>query len=120
MPCSITCSPTANVDQALVFTSTQRDADRLADRLAEMGHRVASLHGGMPQRQRNRVLTGMRTRDLRVLVATDVAARGPRRAQHQPRHQLRHADEGRRLRAPHRPHRPRRPRGPGGDAGRAT
>ena len=65
-----------NVDQALVFTSTQRDADRLADRLAEMGHRVASLHGGMPQRQRNRVLTGMRTRDLRVLVATDVAARG--------------------------------------------
>jgi superfamily II DNA/RNA helicase len=65
-----------NVEQALVFTSTQRDADRLADRLAEMGHRVASLHGGMPQRQRNRVLTGLRTRDLRVLVATDVAARG--------------------------------------------
>ncbi|MCW5658974.1 MAG: DEAD/DEAH box helicase [Burkholderiaceae bacterium] len=65
-----------NVDQALVFTSTQRDADRLADRLYEMGHRVASLHGGMPQRRRNRVLHGLRTRDLRVLVATDVAARG--------------------------------------------
>jgi superfamily II DNA/RNA helicase len=65
-----------NVDQALVFTSTQRDADKLADRLAEMGHRVASLHGGMPQRQRNRVLHGLRTRDLRVLVATDVASRG--------------------------------------------
>ncbi len=41
-----------------------------------MGHRVASLHGGMPQRQRNRVLHGLRTRDLQVLVATDVAARG--------------------------------------------
>jgi superfamily II DNA/RNA helicase len=65
-----------NVDQALVFTCTQRDADRLADRLAEMGHRVASLHGGMPQGRRNRVLTGLRKRDLRVLVATDVAARG--------------------------------------------
>jgi superfamily II DNA/RNA helicase len=65
-----------NVDQALVFTSTQRDADWLADRLADMGHRVASLHGGMPQRRRNRVLTGLRKRDLRVLVATDVAARG--------------------------------------------
>jgi len=65
-----------NVDQALVFTSTQRDADQLADRLFEMGHRVASLHGGMPQRRRNHVLTGLRTRDLRVLVATDVAARG--------------------------------------------
>ena len=65
-----------DVDQALIFTSTQRDADWLADRLAEIGHRVASLHGGMPQGRRNRVLHGLRTRDLRVLVATDVAARG--------------------------------------------
>jgi superfamily II DNA/RNA helicase len=66
----------ADVDQALIFTSTQRDADWLADRLAEFGHRVASLHGGMPQGRRNRVLQGLRSRDLRVLVATDVAARG--------------------------------------------
>jgi superfamily II DNA/RNA helicase len=64
------------VDQALVFTSTQRDADWLADRLHDMGHHVASLHGGMPQGRRTRVLHGLRTRDLRVLVATDVAARG--------------------------------------------
>jgi superfamily II DNA/RNA helicase len=64
------------VDQALVFTSTQRDADWLADRLADMGHAVAALHGGMPQGRRNRVLHGLRTRQLRVLVATDVAARG--------------------------------------------
>ncbi len=64
------------MEQALVFTSTQRDADWLADRLAEMGHAVASLHGGMPQGRRNRVLQGLRTRQLRVLVATDVAARG--------------------------------------------
>jgi superfamily II DNA/RNA helicase len=60
----------------VVFTSTQQDADWLADRLAEFGHRVASLHGGMPQGRRNRVLQGLRTRQLRVLVATDVAARG--------------------------------------------
>jgi superfamily II DNA/RNA helicase len=65
-----------SVEQAVVFTSTQRDADWLADRLADMGHRVASLHGGMPQGRRNRVLQGLRTRQLRVLVATDVAARG--------------------------------------------
>jgi len=65
-----------SVEQALVFTSTQRDADWLADRLADMGHAVASLHGGMPQGRRNRVLQGLRTRQLRVLVATDVAARG--------------------------------------------
>ena len=64
------------VEQALVFTSTQRDADWLADRLADMGHAVASLHGGMPQGRRNRVLQGLRSRRLRVLVATDVAARG--------------------------------------------
>jgi superfamily II DNA/RNA helicase len=64
------------VEQALVFTSTQRDADWLADRLADLGHKVASLHGGMPQGRRNRVLQGLRSRHLRVLVATDVAARG--------------------------------------------
>ena len=48
------------MEQALVFTSTQRDADWLADRLADMGHHVASLHGGMPQGRRNRVLQGLR------------------------------------------------------------
>ena len=65
-----------DMEQAVVFTSTQRDADVLADRLAELGHAVASLHGGMPQGRRNRVLQGLRNRQLRVLVATDVAARG--------------------------------------------
>ncbi len=65
-----------DLEQAVVFTSTQIDADRLAERLHEMGHRVASLHGGMPQGRRNRVLQGLRERHLRVLVATDVAARG--------------------------------------------
>jgi superfamily II DNA/RNA helicase len=65
-----------DLEQAVVFTSTQRDADWLASRLYEMGHRAAALHGGMPQGRRNRVLQGLRNRDLRVLVATDVAARG--------------------------------------------
>ena len=64
------------MEQALVFTSTQRDADIVADKLADIGHAVASLHGGMPQGRRNRVLTALRQRQLRVLVATDVAARG--------------------------------------------
>ena len=65
-----------SVEQAVVFTSTQRDADWLADRLGEMGHSVAALHGAMPQGRRNRTLTALRRGDLRVLVATDVAARG--------------------------------------------
>ncbi|HMC14376.1 MAG TPA: helicase-related protein, partial [Albitalea sp.] len=65
-----------SMEQAVVFTSTQRDADWLADRLADMGHHVASLHGGHPQGRRNRVLQGLRNKQLKILVATDVAARG--------------------------------------------
>ncbi|WAC75842.1 DEAD/DEAH box helicase [Roseateles sp. SL47] len=65
-----------DVDQAVVFTSTQQDTEWLAEALAEIGHRVAALHGGMPQGKRNRTLMMLRRRDLRVLVATDVAARG--------------------------------------------
>jgi superfamily II DNA/RNA helicase len=64
------------MEQAVVFTSTQRDADWLADRLADMGHHVASLHGGHPQGRRNRVLQGLRNKQLKILIATDVAARG--------------------------------------------
>ena len=65
-----------NMEQAVVFTSTQRDADWLADRLADMGHHVASLHGGHPQGRRTRVLQGLRSKQLKILVATDVASRG--------------------------------------------
>jgi superfamily II DNA/RNA helicase len=64
------------IDQAIVFTSTQIDAERVAERLEADGQAVAALHGGMPQGQRNRVLGALRRRQLRVLVATDVAARG--------------------------------------------
>ena len=64
------------LDQAIVFTSTQGDAERVATLLAEQGHAVAPLHGGMPQGVRNRTLDALRRRRLRVLVATDVAARG--------------------------------------------
>ena len=64
------------IDQAIVFTSTQRDAERLSEKLEADGHSVAALHGGMPQGVRTRTLTGLRQGRLRVLVATDVAARG--------------------------------------------
>jgi superfamily II DNA/RNA helicase len=68
------CDP--DLEQAIVFTSTQRDADYLAGVLEADGHSVAALHGGMPQGKRTRTLQGLRQRHLRVLVATDVAARG--------------------------------------------
>jgi len=62
--------------QAIVFTATKRDADILADNLYAGGHTAAALHGDMNQRERNRTLTKLRKGQLRVLVATDVAARG--------------------------------------------
>ncbi len=62
--------------QAIVFTATKRDADTLADSLSAQGHAAAALHGDMNQRDRNRTLTRLRSGGLRVLVATDVAARG--------------------------------------------
>jgi superfamily II DNA/RNA helicase len=66
----------ASVDQAVVFAGTQIEAEQMAGQLAELGHSVAALHGGMPQGKRNRTLQGLRRREVRVLVATDVAARG--------------------------------------------
>ena len=62
--------------QAIVFTATKRDADTLADNLYAQGFAAAALHGDMNQRERNRTLTRLRNGGLRVLVATDVAARG--------------------------------------------
>ena len=62
--------------QAIVFTATKRDADMLADNLSAQGHEAAALHGDMNQRDRTRTLTRLRHGGLRVLVATDVAARG--------------------------------------------
>ncbi len=64
------------LNQAVVFTATKRDADQIADELAAAGHAAAALHGDMNQRERNRTLLNMRRGNLRVLVATDVAARG--------------------------------------------
>src|SRR5699024_5716362 len=64
------------VDQAVVFTATKRGADRLARRLSKDGFASAALHGDMHQRQRNRTLRQLQRRQTRVLVATDVAARG--------------------------------------------
>ena len=64
------------LNQAVVFTATKRDADQVADDLSAQGHAAAALHGDMNQRDRNRTLTALRRGQVRVLVATDVAARG--------------------------------------------
>ena len=64
------------LDQAVVFTATKRDADTIADRLNIAGFSAAALHGDMHQGARNRTLDSLRRGSVRVLVATDVAARG--------------------------------------------
>ncbi|MBB3221809.1 DEAD/DEAH box helicase [Pseudoduganella umbonata] len=64
------------LDQAVVFTATKRDADTIADRLNIAGFSAAALHGDMHQGARNRTLDSMRRGTVKVLVATDVAARG--------------------------------------------
>jgi superfamily II DNA/RNA helicase len=66
----------ASLDQAIVFTSTKRGADDLAGRLSEQGFAAAALHGDMNQRQRTRTLGLLQNGRVRILVATDVAARG--------------------------------------------
>lgn len=65
-----------NVDKAIIFASTKRTADELAEELLEVGHDVGALHGDMNQRKRNRTITQLRTGKIRLLVATDVASRG--------------------------------------------
>ncbi|HSI38331.1 MAG TPA: DEAD/DEAH box helicase [Methylotenera sp.] len=64
------------VNQVIIFTSTKRHADVLAEDLYAAGHKTAALHGDMTQGARNRTLTKLRHGDVKVLVATDVAARG--------------------------------------------
>jgi len=61
---------------ALIFTRTRERAEKLADLLIRWGHAAGALHGERKQGQRDRVLDGFRAGDLRVLVATDIAARG--------------------------------------------
>jgi ATP-dependent RNA helicase RhlE len=60
----------------LVFTRTKRGADRLAKKLAVTGVKTAAIHGDRSQNQRNQALGGFQKGYYRVLVATDVAARG--------------------------------------------
>jgi len=60
----------------ILFIKTKHGADRMAKRLSDDGHSVDVLHGGLNQRQRDRAIAGFRSKKTRVMVATDVAARG--------------------------------------------
>ena len=70
------CLADEGLGQAIVFTSTKAHAEELAGQLDEAGHAADALHGDLNQRQRTRALNRLRRGECRVLVATDVAARG--------------------------------------------
>lgn len=63
-------------EQCIIFTATKVGAEELADKLDEQGLAAACLHGDMPQGWRNRTLNSLRNGRTKILVATDVAARG--------------------------------------------
>ena len=62
--------------QTVVFIKTKHQADKMAKIIQDWGHRTAALHGDMRQTKRRRVIELMHENKVKVLVATDVAARG--------------------------------------------
>jgi ATP-dependent RNA helicase RhlE len=63
-------------ESVLVFTRTKHRAERLAQQLMGAGYQVTSLQGNLPQHRRQAALEGFRNGSFKILVATDIAARG--------------------------------------------
>jgi ATP-independent RNA helicase DbpA len=63
-------------ESAVVFCNTKRETQMVADELAELGFSVLALHGDLEQRDRDQMLLQFANQSARILVATDVAARG--------------------------------------------
>lgn len=61
---------------SVVFCRTKRDAQKVAEKLIEDGYNAAALHGDLSQNQRDLVMKSFRNKQIQMLVATDVAARG--------------------------------------------
>jgi len=66
----------AEHDSVLIFTRTKHKAKNLARKLANRGHSATFLQGNMSQNQRVRALDGFKCGDFKIMVATDIAARG--------------------------------------------
>ena len=65
-----------DTESVLIFTRTKHRADKVARQIAHAGFRVTSLHSNRTQGQREQALRGFKTGHFRVMVATDIAARG--------------------------------------------
>ena len=64
------------VAKAIIFDDTQRSVERLSEELIARGFKADAIHGGKTQGQRQRALARFKKNDIKILVATDVAARG--------------------------------------------
>lgn len=65
-----------NPESAIIFCNTKRKVDELATTLRSLKYRVEALHGDLRQPSRDRVMSNFRNRRTKILIATDVAARG--------------------------------------------
>ena len=65
-----------NIDQVLLFSRTKHGADKIARNLKKRKIKTAAIHGDKAQNQRQKALMQFKTGEIRVLVATDIAARG--------------------------------------------
>ena len=97
----------------LVFGRTRHGVINLAKRLQKLGFEVEALQGDLGQPARDRIVKRFREGRLPILLATNVAARGPRHAEHRTRDQLRPAGNRRAVRPPRRPYRSHGPLRPG-------
>src|SRR5699024_4217526 len=61
---------------SVIFCRTKRETQKVAERLAEDGYNASAIHGDLSQSQRDLVMKSFRNRQIQMLVATDVAARG--------------------------------------------
>ena len=64
------------IDQVLLFSRTKHGADKISANLKKQNIKTASIHGDKAQNQRQKALTQFKSGEIRVLVATDIAARG--------------------------------------------
>jgi len=67
---------TANEGSVIIFVKTKYGTEKLADKLSRLNHKADAIHGDLRQTRRDRVIQSFRDKKFRILVATDLAARG--------------------------------------------
>jgi ATP-dependent RNA helicase RhlE len=66
----------SDIKQAIIFTATKRQADKLSDQLYEINIKSSALHGDMSQGSRTKTINRFKRNEIKLLIATDLASRG--------------------------------------------